>query len=97
MTSPRSCRSHLSRRRRRNAKYPPTCSLRCQSKLKRATALRNDFAAVHTGVAETLKFTFPAECCEVEALFTGETWHDVQTLELKTAGPDTRLFRYELK
>ncbi|MBQ7234010.1 MAG: HNH endonuclease [Kiritimatiellae bacterium] len=41
------CGRKFSRRRRRNAKYPPTCSLRCQSKLKRATALRNDFAAVN--------------------------------------------------
>ena len=55
------------------------------------------FAAVHTGEAEVLQLAFPAECREVEDLFTGETWHDVQTLELKSTGPDTRLFRYETK
>ena len=53
------------------------------------------FAAVHTGVAETLKFSFPAECREVEELFSGEKWHDVQTLELKSEGPMTWLFRCE--
>ena len=55
------------------------------------------FAAVHTGVAETLKFTFPEKCREVEELFSGEKWHDVQTLELKSEGPMTWLFRYETK
>ena len=53
------------------------------------------FAAVHTGEAETLKFAFPAKCREVEDLFTGETWRDVQTLELRSEGPQTWLFRYE--
>jgi len=41
------CGKAFSRRRRKNAMYPPTCSVRCQSKLKRMAALGTDFAALN--------------------------------------------------
>lgn len=43
------CGKSFTRSHRRNSKYPATCSLECQSRLKRATALQNDFSVLKGG------------------------------------------------
>ena len=52
------------------------------------------YAALHTGVAETLRFTFPKRCRKVVELFTGREWRDVESIELVSSGPDSWLFRW---
>ena len=50
--------------------------------------------AVHIGKADTVTLHFPATCAKVVELFSGREYNNVKSLELKTDGPDTFLFRY---
>ena len=54
-----------------------------------------EYAAVHTGEAETLRFTFPKRCRKVVELYSKREWCDVESVEVTSEGPDTWLFRYE--
>ena len=51
-----------------------------------------EYAAIHTGEAETLRFAFPKRFRKVVELFSGREWNDVDRVEVTSEGPDTWLF-----